>query len=356
MSIFRARALQALALGLSLTAVRALRAQDTVVSRPLPPIETHGFIQVYYRTGDPVTKDGYRLRKADLKFNGFISPRLTWRVSFDAGKALGLSSTSAKEDSVALLTGVAVDQKSRMLQDAALTMKVNQFVALDIGQQVVPLSLEGSISAANVETIERTLFISERSRATGLGDVRDIGVSANGLVEGLEYHVGLFNEPGDAGGATDPNDQKTMMARVVYHVPSFPSLQFGGSGGYQPGPGVVYRQRAGGEIQFKNPTWTFRAESMGARDGALKRFGWYGIGAYRPASDWELSARYDNWDRDITAENVLANALQEEVVGGLTYSFDQTAKMKFNLIYQTFPNVETIPNKMFGMLAFQAAW
>src|SRR5438445_12012729 len=90
MSPFRARARWALALGLSFVAVRASGAQDTVVSKLLPPVETHGFIQVYYRDNDPVTKDGFRLRKADLKFNGLISPRLAWRVSFDAGKALAL--------------------------------------------------------------------------------------------------------------------------------------------------------------------------------------------------------------------------------------------------------------------------
>lgn len=355
MSLFRARAPWALALGLSMAGARTTIAQDTVVAKSLPPIETHGFIQVYYRDNDPVTKDGYRLRKADIKFNGFISPRLTWRVSFDAGKALAITTTTAGE--TPNLTGVSVDQKSRMLQDAALTFKANQWLALDIGQQVVPLSLEGTIATANVETIERTLFISERSRAVGLGDVRDIGVSANGLIDGLEYHVGLFNEAGDDGGSqTDFNDQKTVMARIVYHIPTFPSLQFGSSGGYQPGPGVVYRQRVGSEIQYKTPKVTFRTETMNARDGILTRFGWYGLAVYRPVPVWQFSARYDYWDRDLTGENVLANALQKEIVAGGSYSFDQTARVALNAVYQRFPNVPTVPTRVFGLLAFQAVW
>ncbi len=358
MSLCRARARWALAFCFAFAAIRASDAQDTVVSKALPPVETHGFIQVYYRDNDPVTKDGFRLRKADLKFNGFISPRLAWRISFDAGKALALNTTQTQISDTATLTGASVDQRSRMLQDAALTMRVNDYLALDIGQQIVPLSLEGTISSSKVETIERTLFIAERSRAVGLGDVRDIGVSANGLVfEGLEYHVGVFNEAGDgAGSTTDANDQKTVMARVTYHVPAVPGLQLGGSGGYQPGPGTVYRQRAGSEVEFVRPWYTLRTETMAARDGALRRFGWYGLGVLRPIPGVQLSARYDYWDRDIGAENVLSNALQKEITGGASYAFDATAKVAFNLVHQTFPNVPSIPKRVFGLLAFQAVW
>lgn len=358
MSLFRARARLALALGLSFVAVRAGGAQDTVVSKSLPPIETHGFIQVYYRDNDPVTKDGFRLRKADLKFNGLISPRLAWRISFDAGKALALNTSQTQVGDTQALSGASADQRSRMLQDAALTMRLNDFVTLDIGQQIVPLSLEGTISSSKVETIERTLFIAERSRAVGLGDVRDIGVSANGLLaQGLEYHVGLFNEAGDgAGSTTDANDQKTVMARVAYHVPSVQGLQIGGSGGYQPGPGNVYRQRVASEVQFVRPWYTLRAETMAAQDGTLRRFGWYGLGVVRPAPGVQFSARYDTWDRDLSADNGLTNALQKEVTGGASYAFDGTAKIVFNLVYQTFPNVPSVPTTVFGLFAFQAVW
>jgi len=162
-------------------------------------MEIHGFIQVYYRTGDPLTKDGYRLRKGDLKFSGQVSPNIRWRVGFDAAKVLQLTKTSAPINDTLALLDVALDQRTRILQDAALTWIPNRYLAVDIGQQIVPLSLEGTISTSKVETVERTMFIVERSRATGLGDVRDIGVSANGtLPQGLEYHIGMFNETGES--------------------------------------------------------------------------------------------------------------------------------------------------------------
>src|SRR3954467_7335871 len=159
-------------------ALRSAAAQDT--TRAFPVI-IHGYVLVYYRSGDPLTKDGYRLRKADLKFSGEISPNLRWRVSFDAAKVLTLTKTVTEIDDSTALADAALDQRTRILQDAALTYAVNRLLALDIGQQIVPLGLEGTYPTAQVETLERTLFVFERSRAVGLGDVRDIGVSANGL-------------------------------------------------------------------------------------------------------------------------------------------------------------------------------
>src|SRR5262249_27340076 len=74
---------------------RSSRAQDSVIARVgLPPTEIHGFIQTYYRSGDPTTTDGFRLRKADLKFNGEMSPHVRWRIGFDAAKALALALNS----------------------------------------------------------------------------------------------------------------------------------------------------------------------------------------------------------------------------------------------------------------------
>src|SRR5262249_11084472 len=135
----------------------------------------------------------------DLKFNGDVSPKLKWRVTFDAGKLLSLNTKSTEIADSSALLDAAVDQKSKLLQDAALTYIVNDNLNFDIGQQVIPMSLEGKMQSSQIETVERNLFTSERSRAVGLADVRDVGVSANGFVlNTIEYHAGVFNETGDA--------------------------------------------------------------------------------------------------------------------------------------------------------------
>jgi hypothetical protein len=347
---------RALSLAACLAVPRISAAQDSTGAKlSLPPVETHGFLEIYYRSGDPLIKDGYRLRKADLKFSGEITRRLRWRITFDAGKALQLNKASGTDVDSAALNDVAIDQRSRMVQDAALTYTVNRFLNLDIGQQIVPLSLEGTVSTWNVETIERTNFIVERSRAVGLGDVRDIGVSANGTRAGLEYHVGLFNEMGDSQGGTDANDQKAVLARLAYRLPFLPRVQVGGTGGFEGGPRSQQKERAATEIQYRDTRLTLRAETMAARDGLLRRFGYYGLGAYRVRPDVQLVARYDWWDRDRTGESSLSNAVQKHIVGGVSYFIEGgNAKIALNLVRQTFPNIGTVRAATFGLLAVQA--
>lgn len=360
MSLLRGRVLEALALGAFIVTSAALpaAAQDstgTTVKFVIPPIETHGFLEIYYRSGDPLVKDGYRLRKADLKFSGVLSPRLRWRISFDAGKALTLNTTVGTKTDSAALAVVSVDQRSRMLQDAALTYVVNRFVGFDVGQQIVPLSYEGTLNTWNIETIERANFEVERSRAVGLGDVRDIGASANGLAGGLEYHAGLFNEMGDAGGGTDATQAKAVLARLAYHFPILPGFHIGGTGGYEPGLRSQQKSRAASEIQYRNSAFVIRGETMEARDGLLRRFGWYGLSAYRVLPNLQLVARFDSWDRDKGAENTLANALEQQITGGFSYFIEGgNAKLAVNVIRQTFPDISTVRDATIGLFAFQA--
>jgi Phosphate-selective porin O and P len=357
------RAVLAIAAALSWCAL-PLTAQDTVrVARAtaqdtlgVAPVSLHGFLQVYYRSGDPLIKDGYRLRKADLKFSGDISPVLRWRIAFDAAKLLTLTKTISPDDSLAL-ADAAVDQKSRMLQDAALTYLVNGRLQIDVGQQIIPLSYEGTIPSSKVETIERVLFISERSRAVGLGDVRDLGVSANGFVPWLEYHLGVFNEMGESAGTTDLNDQKAVIGRFAIKPPAIPGFHIGGSGGFEGGPPVQHRERAGSEIQYQTPLFTLRAETMSARDGLLHRFGWYGLGAVRPTARLQLTARFDSWDRDRTHETSAIDGLEHQVVGAASYAIDDGgARVVLNVVRQTFPNVTTVPSGTILLAAFQAVW
>lgn len=361
MAFFRGRVLEALTLGAFIVGAvaRPVSAQDstgTAIKFVIPPIETHGFLEIYYRAGDPLTKDGYRLRKADLKFSGAISPHLRWRITFDAGKAETLNLTTGTKTDSSAVAAVSVDQRTRMLQDAALTYTFNKALNFDVGQQVVPLGYEGALNTWNIETIERANLEVERSRAVGLGDVRDLGVSGNGQAMGLEYHLGMFDEMGDAGGsAGDGNQQKALLGRVVYHVPFLSTLQFGGTGGYEGGPDAQKKQRTGTELMYRDDRFTLRGETMYGRDGLLHRFGWYGLGAYKPVKTLQLVARFDSWDRDLNGESALTNALERQIVGGFSYFIEGgNAKLAINVIRQTFPNISTVRDATFGLFAIQA--
>lgn len=331
-------------------------AQDSVRAGP---VAIHGFVLVNYRSGDPLNVDGYRLRKADLRFDGSVSPDLRWRLTFDASKVLSVTTRTGRGADSTTLVDADIDQRTRILQDAALTYTVHPSLALDIGQQIIPLGLEGTYSMAKIETVERTLFVAERSRAVGLGDVRDIGVSANGVVvDGqIEYHLGVFNETGESAGTTDVTPQKAIVGRVAFHPRFIPEIQFGGSAAYEGGDATQRRERTGGEFQFRNRDFTLRAEVMSARDGLLHRMGWYGLGAYRPTSRLQFVTRYDWWDRDRDAEAALANALETQVVVGASYQLQgSSAKLALNLVRQTFPNVSTVPSGTFLLAGFSGIW
>jgi hypothetical protein len=343
---------------LLLAGSRSSRAQDSVVVHVFAPTEIHGFLQTYYRSGDPTTTDGFRLRKADLKFNGQMSPHVRWRIGFDAAKALNLILTGNDTLDALALTAVNTDQRTRMLQDAAITWVQSRSFSADVGQQVIPLSLEGTIPTSSVETIERTMFIVERSRGTGLGDVRDVGASANGFTPvGIEYHGGAFNGTGDDIGIVDGNPQKAVVGRLAYHIRLVPDIEFGGSGAFESGHFVQRRERAGSEFQYRDARFTLRAETMSARDGPLHRFGWYTLGAFRPNNDLQLVARFDSWDRDLEHETGLADGLERQLTWGASYQLDgSVAKLAINFVHQTFPNVISPPAATFVLIAFQSVF
>lgn len=351
------RAVSTISVLLLLALASIARAQDSV---RVAPVTIHGFILGLYRAGDPLTVDGYRLRKADLRLSGEASLHLRWRISFDAAKVLTINRTvSAINDSAVVLSDATIDQRSQILQDAALTYTLKRALSFDIGQQIIPQGLEGTYPTAQIETIERTLFVAERSRGVGLGDVRDIGVSANGAVlDGqVEYHAGVFNEMGESAGTTDANQQKAVIGRFAIHPRALARFQVGGTAGYEGGATNVRHDRVGGEAQYRDRFMTLRAEVMSAHDGLLHRLGWYGLGALRPTSRLQLVGRYDWWDRDLGAELSLPNALETQVVVGASYMLEgNVAKIALNVVHQEFPHVNNVRAGTFLLAGFSGVW
>jgi len=329
-------------------------AQDTTSTKSAPPsqppaaaqpqVKVDGFLQLWYSDGHTLTNahDSYRVRRAFVMVNGVISPRVRWRVGVDAAKALSLTKSSTVVSDSNVLSDANVDQRSRILQDAAITITVAPALRLDVGQQLIPLSYEGVALTWNVETVARTMFIEERSRGGTLGDIRDIGATALGsIVDGyVNYQIGLFNEMGDSQNQTDANDQKATIGRVVFRVPGLSALQLGGSGGFEGATRIAdRRERAGGEAQFRTAWLTLRSEVMGARDGTIRRLGYYGLGAIRPASDIELVGRWDYWDPDLHNESGPVNLAERQITAGGSYFIESGAtRLSANFVRSTFPS------------------
>ena len=327
-------------------------AQDTTSSKStLPPttaappaVRVDGFLQLWYVNGHTITNahDTYRVRRAFVMVNGSISPRVHWRVGVDASKLLNLTKSSTVVSDSTVLSDASVDQRSRILQDAAITIALSPAFRLDVGQQLIPLSYEGVALTWNVETVQRTMFIEERSRGGTLGDIRDIGASAFGsIVDGyVSYQVGVFNDMGDSQNNNDQNDQKATMGRVVLTIPGLSALQLGASGGFEGASAIAdRRERAGGEGQFRTGWLTVRSEVMAARDGTTRRLGYYGLGAVRPTSDIELVGRWDSWDPDLHNESGPANIAERQITAGGSYFIESgSTRFSANFVRSDFPS------------------
>jgi phosphate-selective porin O/P len=326
-----------------------------------PAVQIDGLLQIWYLDGHTVTNahDTYRIRRADIKLSGVISPRVRWRVSLDGAKLLNLTRTTTTVSDTTVVKDASIDQRSRILQEASINVAVLPSLRVDVGQQIIPLSYEGVTAASQIETIERTMFIAERTRGGGISDVRDIGAEARGSTVGgyVDYQLGVFNEFGDSQNNTDQNDQKATIGRVAFHFPILSALQLGVSGGAQGGPVPQQRhERAGGEAQLRNRWLTVRSEVMGARDGTLRRLGYYGLGALRPMRDVEVVARWDYWDPDLHNEAGPLDAAEREIVGGASYFIDGgTTRLAANVVRSTFPSGK-VPSSTLILLALQVVW
>jgi hypothetical protein len=350
---------------------KPLRAQDTTAAaKPAahnepaaqaPAVQINGLLQVWFLDGHTVTNahDTYRIRRADVKLSGVISPRVRWHISLDGAKLLNLGKTTAVVGDSTTLKDVSIDQRSRILQEASINVTVAPALRVDVGQQIIPLSYEGVTAASQIETIERTMFIAERTRGGGISDVRDIGAEARGSIAAnyVDYQVGVFNEFGDTQNSTDQNDQKATIGRLAFRLPALSALQLGASGGFEGGAlAQQRRERAGGEAQFRVRWLTLRTEVMGARDGVLRRLGYYGLGAVRPTPDVELVARWDYWDPDLPNETGPADAAEREIVAGASYFIEGGAtRLAANIVRSTFPS-GTVPSSTLLLFALQVVW
>src|SRR5690348_4116616 len=116
---------------------------------PAPAVQIDGLLQVWYLDGQTITNahDTYRIRRADIKLSGVISPRVRWHISFDGAKALNLNKSTTVVGDSSALKDAAVDQRSRILQEASINVAVLPSLRVDVGQQIIPLSYEGITGA-----------------------------------------------------------------------------------------------------------------------------------------------------------------------------------------------------------------
>lgn len=332
---------------------------------PTPAVESgfgkirfDGLLQGWYSAGSK-TQNTLRIRRAEMKFSGQINPEVRWTIMIDPAKSLSLNQTTKVIDGVPVVTGVSINQSSRVLQDAFISLGYIKNVNIDIGQFKIPLSLEGPQSSAALDTVERALFMSDRSRGGGLGDIRDTGIQFSGpLGKSINYQIGVFNGTGENQNISDTNQDKAVIGRFVFRPSFIKGLQIGASGALSNSNRTTNprRDRAGGELLYTTGRFKFKAEVMGGVDGELHRLGYYAHVGYKITPKFEAIFRIDEFDPDRRGETNSKDVSERDYISGFNYYVTENHfKFQFNYIRKTFNNGIQASRNLF-LANLQTSW
>lgn len=298
-----------------------------------------GLLQMWYSANDAGTATSFRIRRAEVKVSGKVSNTVAWSMMFDIAKALQLNATTGTVSGNRVVTGTSINQSSRMLQDAQLTLDINPKLRVDAGQFRLPFGNVGSSGASTLETIDRPMSQSDRARGGSFGDVRDVGVVARGSVRTFaDYWVGAFNGSGESMNSVDADNEKVLVGRVSLRTP-VKGLRVGGSmlsSGYPTGH-ALRRDRLTTEATLQRSKWLVRAEAVRGADGVTDRAGGFLLGGYRPSRAMQLVSRIDVWDPDTHRDGDAATTRATDVMAGATWFLaGDNAKLQVNLSHRAF--------------------
>lgn len=321
-------------------------------------IKFNGLLQAWYLTGNGGFIDTARIRRAELKFTGEISPHFKWTVMIDPSKGLSLNNTFTTINGTQVVRDTSVNQASRILQDAFISLSYFKHMNINVGQFKIPLSLEGLQSSGTLDT-ERALFASDRARGGTFGDIRDVGLMIYGpLHKRIDYQLGVFNGSGESQNDVDKNDQKVLAGRLVARPALIQGLQIGASGVWGNGQRAdrPRRDRFGAESLYVHGPISLKGEFMAGADGAIHRRGYYGHAAYQFNKKFQAIFRVDTWDPDISKETTAASVLERDYVAGFNYFIrERYFKLQFNYLRKTFPGGILSPRNV-ALLNLQTWW
>lgn len=346
------------------TIVLAQEQADSVVTSGFGKIALDGLVQVWYLENQPEFDRTFRIRRTELRLTGTFTRRIKWTVMIDPSRALDFIRDSTFVNDSIVIPTVEVNQTSRILQDAYITVDISRSLNIDVGQRKVPLSFEGLQSSAELKTIERALMFSDRRRGGDLADVRDIGVMAyGGITSHIDYQAGVFNGLGENQNNVNTKDALAVVARVVFK-PGVPGLQFGVSGGVNGRADAaerrklpfVPRNRLGVEGYFQGGRWTAQSELMTGRDDEQTRLGTYALAAYHITSITEIVAQIDYFDPDLSrSDDRLTASELDFLLGANFYVIENNLKLQANAVVKTFGDAGPA-SRLTLLFNFQVSW
>lgn len=322
-------------------------------------IRISGLFQGWYNASNRTVPDSFRIRRAELRFTGDLMPKVRWSIMFDVAKVLTVNNTFANINNTPVLNGTGINQSSRIFQEAFVTLGYFKHANIQVGQYKLPVSLEGLQSSAALDTIERALFLTDRARGGGLGEVRDTGLMVFGPInKQFEYQFGVFNGAGESMSDVDRNEQKAVAGRFVFHPTAVKGLHLGASGIWGGTVSLLNprRDRFGAEFLYDVKHFRFKSEYVVGVDSDIHRRGFYAHFGYRFRPKLEAIFRYDTFDPDIRRETNSLNVLERDYIGGLNYYIkENNLKLQLNYLRKT-TREGIIPSRNQFVVNLQTAW
>lgn len=296
-------------------------------------VKVGGLLQLWAGAGDGLFGGGVdnslRIRRAELKLSGQINLAAYWTVMVDPAKSLSVNTTTDGGN----VTGVSLNPAGNILQDFVVGYRLSPAFALELGQQKIPLSMDGLTSSSKLLTIERSLMNSLPINGGRIGDSRDVGVMLRYTGGKVEGQAGVFNDAGNRQNQTDDNNAKEFMVHVQYR--GLGPLVLGAyqeiSGGVN-GPRETPRKRLGFEAAFEKGRHYLQAEVARAEDNepAVRSEGGYALYAYHFSPAWQAVVRGDYWNPNRDLSGDVSNTERDLTLGLNYFLAGHNAKIQFN--------------------------
>ncbi|MBI3985958.1 MAG: hypothetical protein HY343_03510 [Lentisphaerae bacterium] len=287
-----------------------------------------GLLQGWYQFTDEATpEDTFRLRRAEIKLSGEITPMVPWAVMIDPAQVREDDTTTSTVNGTNYVTSVG---RKSVLQDFLVTLKLHPTSAFDIGQYKTPFGMEGLESSAKLDLIERSMLASQLKWA----DYRDIGVTYKGNFTcpftgaKIQPSAGIYN--GDGQNRLDANNPMAYAGRLAVKPVDALHLGVAHYNG-DTGSAETENHRTGVEAKIAvNPVSVYGEYAMGESAGKDKETA-YVTATCMLGELFQAVARYDWYDPDEDADD---DAKDETTLGVNYFIKKHNAKLALNYVFR----------------------
>lgn len=239
--------------------------------------------------GNTAGVNTFRLRRAEIKLGGKITPAWGFEVMFDPSKAINPQTAGTD---------------AKILQDLAVSylgLKGHEF---SLGQKKIFLTEEGVRSSSELDFAERSQIV------RAVSDRRETGFFYKGEYGELVTFWSSITNGVVANQNDDSNDTVNLAGRLDFKP--LHGLLVGVSGLKSSGEGRDHlgRSRVAAHVKYDGGPLGVRAEWVRASDqsgtaaakATLRTEGWYATVLYSFTAQWQLAARYDEFTKNIDAD------------------------------------------------------